>query len=127
MPEVRVLKIIWFSFMVSIAIFQVVLVMADAEASMDATQAAVIAATGLGPALVGVIGVPRFLSHQVAQTAWILRFACFESMAIFGFVAGFVSGVHALSFGAAALAWLLMISIFPTEERYTAWEVRRLE
>jgi hypothetical protein len=47
-------------------------------------------------------------------------------VALFGFVAGFSSGIDGLSLAAAVVAWMLLVSVFPTDERYTAWEVRRL-
>ncbi len=126
-PELRTLRILWFAFMMSIAIFQVVILFVELQPTeVDGASVGIIAASALGPAAYGLVGVPMFMRSMVAQTAFIVRFACFESVALFGFVAGFDSAAPAVSLAGAVVAWAMMATVFPTEERYTAWEIQRL-
>jgi len=126
MEQARILKIIWASFMISIAVFQVVLFVTAPEGAFDLNLLATVGAMATSSAAFGLVGVPTTMRSAPAQTSFIMRFACFESVALFGFVGGFVTGLPAVSLVAAVAAWGLMLSVFPTDERFTAWEVRRL-
>jgi len=126
-PELQTLRIIWFAFVASITVFQIILLfMGLPQVAPEWTLGGIFAVCALGPAAFGVFGVPLFLRNTVAQSAFIVRFACFESVAMFGFIAAIVANLPALSLGMAVVAWALLASVFPTEERYTAWELRRL-
>ncbi len=126
MEQARILKLIWASFMMSIAVFQVVLFATAPEGDSDLALLAPLGAVAMGSGAFGLVGVPITMRSTPAPSAFIIRFACFESVALFGFVGGFVTGLPAVSLVAAVAAWGLLLPVFPTDERFTAWEVRRL-
>ena len=127
MEQTRTLKIVWFSFMASVAMFQLVgFVGSPPDRAIEPVMYMAIGICAAGSAAFGWVGVPRFLWRQEAQNAFIIRYALYESVAIYGVMLCFMGGGLLPSLLAGVATWMLLLLSFPTEERFTAWEVRRL-
>ena len=127
MEQARVLKIIWFSFMASVAMFQLVgFVGSPPDQALDPVFYMAIGVCAVGSAAFGGVGIPLFMRHLPAQNAFLIRYALYESVAIYGVMLCFIGGGLLPSLLAGVATWTLLLLSFPTEERFTAWEVRRL-
>lgn len=127
MKEVRTVQRLWFAFASSQTVFPVVAFLArPPDAVIEPSIAGVLALLMVVESALGLVGVPRLFVKVPASSAFLIRFAIFEAVAIFGFVGAFLGASLTMSIGGSALSLMLLALTFPTEERYTAWEVRRL-
>lgn len=127
MHEVRTLQRLWFAFASTQMIFPVVAFVArPPETEPDPVILMVLGGLMVVESGFGLVGVPLLFRNVPASSAFLIRFAVFEAVSIFGFVGTFLGGPMALSIAGSAVAVGLLATAFPTDERYTAWEVRRL-
>jgi hypothetical protein len=125
--EVPQLRVLWFAFLTSQLVFQGVLLAVERPESLDdPTIAVVLGSLAIVEAVFGLVGVPLLLKKLRAHGMFIVRWTCFEASVIMAFVIAFLGGPIYLSFGFFGLSVLLNLMVFPTTERYTAWEVERL-
>jgi len=79
---------------------------------------------GMSGAL-SVVGVRLFMPTIPAQSAYIVRFATAESVAVFGLVAHVLGGPLPLVVGFFVVSLTLLVVARPTEDGFTEWEMRR--
>ena len=125
--EFRNLTIVWAAMCTTVLILAgVSFVFPEVPAEPPAlTMVLMLAVIAGSTGAMGVIGVPLFLKHLNAQSAGIVRFACGESVALYGVVAAFLGASPAIFglFFVASLSVLLWVR--PTADAFTAWEMRR--
>jgi len=91
---------------------------------LDPTVLGALLLLGVAESAFALVGAPLVLGKQPAQTAWIIRFACMEAAALFGFVAYYL-GAHLP--GAALMGWAMLgqFLLVPTSGRVEAWDAAR--
>lgn len=120
------LPILWVAFLASQLLFQGTLLIVDRPAALEDPAILALVPVALAQGLFGLVGVPMFLKHMSAESAFIVRMALFEGMVLMGFTLAFLGASLAVPLGLFAVSVVLNALTFPSEERFTAWEVRRL-
>ncbi len=121
------LRILWPAFLVSHGIlFGVFMFGLAGQADVAPTVPIALAVVAFAEWAFGLFLAPRFFAQLHAQSAWLVRWAFFESVTIMAGVASFTGGPVIVSVVLFVLALVGMVLTRPTLEAVTAWEVRRL-
>ena len=130
-PSPRILKVIWIAFMAAIVFYLVVawkLTSVTEALTMPMGLAAAMALAAVGTVVAGFVLPPIVARQQAAaateplpplaiyQTAMIVRWACFEAVAIYGFVLTIASRQYLPIAVGAVLALALLASSPPRPE-----------
>jgi len=127
MQELATSRILWFAFLVTQVVFAFVgtFLLPPPASAPEVTTMAAVSAAAL-PELGALVLAPRLFGHMPAASAWILKYALCEGIAMFGVAAHAIGAPSPLALGLHAVAIVALLTQFPTAERFTRWEVDRL-
>lgn len=126
-PEFNTLRILWGAFVASHVAILVVGQVFASDGPFDAAVVGMFALLSIPSAIGGLFVLPLTMRQAPMLQVSLIRFAMFESVALFGLVASVAGSAPGAGLGLGVFALLLHLSLFPTEERYTAWEIGRAD
>jgi len=129
MPQTyKTLPIVWIAMLIAVLILTGITFSGVMPVqSSDGLVPWVLAVPAVGSAGMAVVGVRLLMGHMPAQSAYIVRFAFAESVAIYGMVAYLQGAPMAMAAGYFVLSLICMVACRPTPDGFTAWEMRREE
>lgn len=128
MTEVRVLQLIWLAFQLTPLLLAFLAFGGPLPPPPpgDVTIIAALGAAAFMTGAFGIVGVPLLLRGVAAQSAFIVRFACAETVGVLGLVAHISGASMPVVASFLGISFGLTLILRPTERSYTHWEVRRL-
>jgi hypothetical protein len=125
-PAYNTLRILWLAFIPSHLALLGVRFMVPPTTGGGGPPDAVFVVLSLG-FVVALFVVPRLAAFQrmPANTAWIIRFALAETIAVQSFALHVLGGSLPVGLGLAALGLLMHLLQVPTADRFTRWEMER--